>query len=100
MLHVVLCLYGLVTDESLEHIFVTCHYTKQFWAEVRKWVGNLGIEIEPLSDKDIMFGIVSCKRDLFVNNILLIAKKYIYSCRCHKTKPSIVVLNAMIAIIM
>ena len=74
----VLCLYGLVTDESLEHIFVTCHYTKQFWAEVRKWVGNLGIEIEPLSDKDIMFGKMSCKRDLFVNHILLIAKTKLF----------------------
>ena len=62
-------------DESLEHIFVTCHYTKKFWAEVIKWVGNLGIEIEPLSDRDIMFGIMSCKRDLFVNHILFIAKK-------------------------
>ena len=83
-----------VSMASLEHIFVTCHYTKKFWAEVIKWVGNLGIEIEPLSDKDIMFGIMSCKRDLFVNHILLIAKKYIYSCRCNKTKPSIVVLRA------
>ena len=65
-------------DESLEHIFVTCHYTKKFWAEVIKWVGNLGIEIEPLSDKDMTFGIMSCKRDLFVNHILLIAKKKKY----------------------
>ena len=92
------CSFCGEADESLEHIFVTCHYTKKFWAEVIKWVGNLGIEIQPLSDKDIMFG-MSCKRDLFVNHILLIAKKYIYSCRCNKTKPSIVVLNPRIKII-
>ena len=42
---------------------------------------------------------MSCKRDLFVNHILLIPKKYIYSCRCSKTKPSIVVLNARIKMI-
>ena len=39
------------------------------------------------------FGIMECKY-LFVNQILLIAKKYIYSCRCNKTKPSITILNA------
>ena len=63
------CSFCEEADESLEHIFVTCHYTKKFWAEVIKWVGNLGIEIEPLSDKDVMFGI------------------YIYSCRGNKIKP-------------
>ena len=79
------CSFCGEADESLEHIFVTCHYTKKFWAEVIKWVGNLGIEIEPLSNRDIMFGIMSCKRD--------------YSCRCNKTKHSIVVLNARIKMI-
>ena len=93
------CTFCGEADESLEHIFVTCHYTKKFWAEVIKWMGNLNIEIEPLSNKDITFGIMHCKRDLFVNHILLIAKKYIYSCRCNKTKPSIIVLSARIKMI-
>ena len=59
-------------------------------------MGNRDIEIEPLSNKDIMFGIMDCKRNLFVNHILLTAKKCIYSCRCNKTKPYIIVLNARI----
>ena len=46
-----------------------------------------------------MFGIMSCERDLFANHILLTAKKYIYSCRCNKTKPSIIALNARIKMI-
>ena len=93
------CSFCGEADESLEHLFGTCHYTTKFWAEVIKWMGNLDIEIEPLSNKDIMFGIMDCNRDLFVNYILLIAKKYIYSCRCNKTKPSIMVLNARIKMI-
>ena len=93
------CSFCGEADESLEHLFVTCHYTKKFWAEVIKWMGNQDIEIEPLSNKDIMFGIMDCNRDLFVNHILLIARKYIYSCRCNKTKPSIMVLNARIKMI-
>ena len=34
--------------------------------KIIKWLGNLDIENEPLFDKDIMFGITSCERDLFV----------------------------------
>jgi len=37
------------------------------------------IDIEPLSNKDIMFGIMDCNRNLSVNYILLIARKCIYS---------------------
>ena len=77
------CSFCGEADESLEHCFVTCHYTKKFWTEVIKWMGNQDIEIEPNSNKDIMFGIVD--RDLFVKNILLIAKIFINSCRCNKT---------------
>ena len=69
------CSFRGEADESFEHIFVTCHYNKKFWAEVIKWMGNLDIEIEPLSNKDIMFGIMDCKRDLYVNRILLISEK-------------------------
>ena len=34
-----------------------------------------------------------------MNHILLIVKKYIYSCRCNKTKPSILVLDVRIKMI-
>ncbi len=33
-------------------IFVSCHYSKIFWAEVIKWLNDLDIKIEQLSDKD------------------------------------------------
>ena len=45
-----------------------------------------------------MFGITD-EEDLFVNHILLIAKKiyiYIYSCRCNKSKPSIITFKAQV----
>ena len=61
-------------------------------------MGNLDIEIELLSYKDNIW-YNGCNRELFVNHILFIAKKYIYSCRCDKTKPSIIVLNATIKMI-
>ena len=34
------CLCG-EADESLEHLFVTCHYSVNFWGEVIKWISSL-----------------------------------------------------------
>ena len=73
-----LCSFCGEVNESLEHIFITCHYTKKFWAEVIKWMGHQNIQIKSLCHKDIMFGITD-EEDWFVNHILLIAKNiYIF----------------------
>ena len=47
-----------------------------------------------LSDKDILFGIIGCEDEIFVNHILLLAKQYVYSCRQNKYSPFIRVLNS------
>ena len=64
-------------NESLEHFFICCRYTKDFWVEVIKWFDNQGVKIEHLSDKDIMFGILRCEDELFINHTLIIAKQYL-----------------------
>ena len=46
------------TDEFLEHIFVTCPYTKKFRADFIKWISNQDIEIRPLYNKDIKFSLM------------------------------------------
>ena len=86
-------------DESLEHFFTCCRYTKNFWAEVIKWLDNQGVKIEHLSNKDKMFGILRCEDELFVNHTLIIAKKYLYSCRQNKSLTSIKVFNSKIKMI-
>ena len=35
------CTFCGEADESLEHNFVTCHYTKNFWAEVNGWATEI-----------------------------------------------------------
>ena len=56
-------------NESLEHFFfISCRYTKDFWAEVIKWFDNQGVKVEHLSDRDIMFGILRCEDKLFINH--------------------------------
>lgn len=47
-------------DDSLDHVFVICHYTNKIWAEVIKWLGKL----DTLSNKAILFGIMDCKKDV------------------------------------
>ena len=85
-------------NESLVHFYICCRYTKDFWAKVIKWFDNQGVKIEHLSDKDIMFGILRCEDELFINHIL-IDKQYLYSCRQDKSLPSIKVFNPKIKMI-
>ena len=43
------CFFCGKADESLEHIFSTCHYTEKFWGEVIKWLGQQNIHIKSFS---------------------------------------------------
>ena len=74
-------------NESLEHILINCNYTKEFWAEVIKWLRSLKVNINNLNNKEIMLGMPNCEDELFVNHVLPIAKQYLYSCRWRKTFP-------------
>ena len=57
------------------------------------------VKIEHLSDKDIMFGILRCEDESFVNHTLITAKQYLYSCRQNKSLPSIKEFNSKIKMI-
>ena len=66
-------------NKSLEHIFICYRDTKDFWAEViNRFDTSYGVKIEHLADKDIMFGIVRCKHELFINHTLIMAKQYLH----------------------
>ena len=86
-------------DEALGHLVTSCNHSKNFWAEVIKWFDKQGIKIANLSDKDIMFGIVRCNGELFVNHVLLVAKQYLYYCRQKSFLPSIRALDSKIKMI-
>jgi len=75
------CFFCGDMDESLEHLITSCHYSKTVRAEVIKWLDKQGNKVAHLSDKDIMFGIVRCDDELFVNHVLLVDKQYLYYCR-------------------
>ena len=81
------CSFCEKENESLEHIFIHCNYTEEFWAEVIKWLRSLNVNINRLNNKEIMLGMPNCEDELFVNHVLLIAKQYLYFCHCRKTFP-------------
>ena len=74
-------------------------YTKDFWVEVIKWFDNQVVKIERLPDKDVMFGILRCDDELFINHIFMAANQYLYSCRQNKSLPSIKEFNSKIKMI-
>ena len=51
-------------NDSKKHLFLSCHYTKNFWSEVIKWLVDHKVKIENLSDKDILFGIIGCEGEI------------------------------------
>ena len=83
-----LCTFCGMLDESLEHLFVTCHFTTLLWRELIAWCIGRQIKVESLSAVNIIFGDWQ-RKDCFLlfNHIILIAKQYIYSCRSNNLKP-------------
>ena len=76
---------------TLAQLFLSCQV---LGSEVIKWLVDHKFKIENLSGKDILFDIIECGDEIIVNRILLLAKKYLYSCRHYST--SIRVLNSKI----
>ena len=88
-----LCIFCGILDESLEHLFVTCHFTTLLWKELIAWCSRRQIKVESLSAANIIFGDWQ-RKDCFLllNHIILIAKQYIYYCRSNNLKPLFYVL--------
>ena len=83
------------SDEFLEHLFLSCHNTKNFWAEVIKWLVDRKVKIENLQTKTYFLVLEVRTRYLGII-VFLLAKQYLYSCRQNKYSPSIRVLNSKI----
>ena len=47
------CSFCEKENESLEHIFIRCNYTEEFWAEVIKWLRSLNVNINNSTTKKL-----------------------------------------------
>ena len=66
-----------------------------FWKEVLSWLAIHKNEVVDFALVDVLFGKFDTDKDFIViNNILLLAKFYIYRCKLNNTKPSLEVFTA------
>ena len=83
------CSFCVITDEPLEHLFLSCQFTTTHWTDIVVWRNNINIKLHLFSDVDKFFGLWKRKEDfLLLNHIIIIAKGYIYYCRKNTLKPS------------
>ncbi len=86
-----LCSFCELEVESICHLFYDCLHIKIFWFRLKNWVTK---KTENRTDFDIsktelILGKPKCKNRL-VNLVYLVAKQYIYACRCRGTFPHLI----------
>ena len=55
-------------EETLEHLLVSCAYTKIFWLSVISWLITYNMKIDKLDEVTILFGIFDNNRELFTKS--------------------------------
>lgn len=83
-----LCTFCGECEESLEHLFLHCKFTKDFWTHTINWLNKSNITISRLSDSEILLGITKeSPHWTLLNHILIAGKQVIHTNRLKKTKP-------------
>ena len=82
-----LCTFCGEYEESLEHLFLHCRFSKNFWMQIVSWLNDFNITIIKLKDSKIMLGYSNESPHWILNHILIIGKQIIYSSRLSKCKP-------------
>jgi len=83
-----LCTFCGECEESLEHLFLHCKFTKDFWTHTINWLNKSNITISRLSDSEILLGITKeSPHWTLLNHILIAGKQVIHTNRLRKTKP-------------
>ena len=83
-----LCTFCGEYEESLEHLFLHCQFSKDFWMHTITWLKKFNITIAGLKDSEIMLGYIKERsQQTLLNHILIVGKQVIYSNRLRKTKP-------------
>ena len=81
------CTFCNETNESIDHLFWDCEFTRKFWTDVQSWFNSI-LNTNLSFRKDlVLFGNYQYK-DYVFNNILLVLKFNIYKSRVKKEKPS------------
>ncbi len=83
------CSFCEIETETISHLLYDCLHIKIFWYRAKKWASEkLGNQFNPnISKTDFLLG--SSGDNRLLNLICLVAKQYIYSCRCLGNFPNL-----------
>ena len=83
-----LCTFCSQEDEMIEHIFLSCEYSKRLWKNVKNWV-NKEQDLPNLNPKNVVIRFVEDNSGSVVKNLLLLLyKRYICNNRISKSALS------------
>ena len=84
-------------EESIDHLFVYCDYSKHVWSSLSTWIQmKLGISIQ-FTIQEIIFGYL--EKDInydLINLLIMCAKKYIFYCAVNYKSINIFALQVRI----
>ncbi len=93
-----LCTLCKKYSETIKHIFWECEVTKRIIKEVQEWLVSKNITLE-VEEQSFLFGIYQNSGSIFIQQILLETKYYLYYCRCSKMIPNMDVLKQRIKLL-
>ena len=83
-----LCEFCCQNTETVIHLFWECQYAQHIWTNIQNILTENSISVR-LNFESISLGLPEQKQyKTPVNYIILLAKYYIFSCKCLKDKPN------------
>ena len=81
-----LCSFCNEEIETIYHTYLECEVTKHFWQELESYIYRKYCVRIPMTNEEIILGLKGDNVARFTI-IYLLAKKYLYQCRCNNTFP-------------
>ena len=88
----ILCDFCKDETDSNEHMFLNCVTIRQLWREVENWISQIGVVDYIINEERIILG--ELKKSHWLNSIILITKKIIFTSKLNLTIPSILCIKA------
>ena len=92
-----LCTFCKQDVETLKHLFWNCTKVKVFWEELIEWLDNGRIV---LNEIDVLLGMENNNNfRIFQNKIYIVAKQFLYYCRCNNMAPNLIAFRNRLCIV-
>ena len=75
------------SEESIEHLFVTCTHANKLWEDIRNYSSKNRMENVSIKPEHILLGELN-KKQRSHNILYLIAKHYLFDCATKKRSPN------------